>query len=303
MRSAEDLGISAISLGGFSDTALPLNINDSSLSPNMSSLPAAALGWTEMTGTLSILETANTAPRILRNLMHSNTVIPDMSSRKQLFEEFREKLEHDYLRHCDENIPQQRVATMGTRVLLSKIEFLLQQQLLDQDVPQPNEFPASEEMLIKACSLIERHLQVISDELLTGFRWYMRTFFQYHILTYILWYLCINPQSPNSALAFKIVDDSFECYQLFHNDQDAKSKLAIMLKLRAKAMRLRDTTISSDMGPMEDFSLPQIFTGLQDFTENSQLGSTNDISTSGMNNFGDLLHWDRNGDGHDMYRL
>ena len=122
---------------------------------------------------------------------------------------------------------------------------------------------------------------MLSDEMLTAFRWHWKTYFQYHIVTYILWHLCIKPESSSSARAFKLIDHAFE---IFNYDYNSGSKRAVILKLRAKALCLRDSADQQGTVPLDDTA------GLQDLS--GELGDYRDLSNWGTNVHNDFVGWD-----------
>ena len=128
VRSAEDLGIGISNFDPSADTAFPLNINDSDITPDMVSLPAAQIKWTEMTLSLIKIETAYVSQRAIQSVGSPWTTMPDHSLRTKQLKELASHLEYTYIKHCDENIPLQRATIMSTRALISKLEFLLQHQ-------------------------------------------------------------------------------------------------------------------------------------------------------------------------------
>jgi hypothetical protein len=181
------LGISLTNFDPSSDTAFPLNVNDSELSPDMESLPVAEARWTEMTLSLIKIETAYIGQRVIQIIGSSSDTMPSQSLRSKVLQDRVSHLENAYMRHCDENIPVQRATLIATRAFIAKMEFLFQhQQSINQGDAQQDVSYANEETLVAACKILEVNLQVLSDELLRGFQWHLRTYFQYHILTYIL---------------------------------------------------------------------------------------------------------------------
>ena len=78
-----------------------------------------------------------------------------------------------------------------------------------------------------------------------------------------------------------MVDHAFK---IFNYDHNPGSKRALILKLRAKALRLRHSAISQDVFPMEETA------GCQDFSgDPGEYGALSNWSTSGDN---DLFAWD-----------
>jgi hypothetical protein len=294
-RTAEDLGISLPISDPSSDTALPLNVNDAELSPGMDAMPVASAKWTDMTLCLIQIEMAYVSQQAVRSTGSSLVTLPNHESRSRLLQDQIHHLQDKYMGHCDENNPVQRAVILTTSLLIAKLEFLLQhQQSLNRLDKQQNMSHTDEEALVSACIILEKCLQLLSDELLRGLRWHLSTYFQYHIVTYVLRHLCIRPNSPNSAIAFKVVEDSF---RTFNYRTKPGSKWTVMLKLMAKAVRLRKAAEASEMSDIGDCATSQDFGGeLPDFGD-IELGS---ISQFDPDSYADFTEWDSMIDSFDM---
>jgi hypothetical protein len=157
----------------------------------------------------------------------------DGSSKAQELQKFKSRLEDDYLRYGDVNIPIQRGSLLFTPVVIAKLEFVVQQQ----SSPSTS---TNEETLIQACHLLELYLEVQADELLRGFHWQIGSYTQYHLLTYVLWYLCVRPGGPSIERAWNAIE---ACFQLAESRQlttHQGTKWTVLRKLRAKALTIRE---------------------------------------------------------------
>ena len=153
------------------------------------------------------------------------------------------------------------------RGCLTKLDFLLRYQQPSLETNKSQERSCTDEgVLLEACTIIEDHLKIFSDEMLKGFMWYIRTFFQYYIFTSVLWYLCIKPNSPNSTRAFKAIDDTFKVYGYGHNHG---LKWSFILQLKAKAERPRALSNSPDQSLVDTYG----FACRQDFSVESEIPS------------------------------
>ncbi|KAL3422001.1 fungal specific transcription factor [Phlyctema vagabunda] len=283
VRASEDLGISLSSTDLSIDTALPLNLDDIDLSVDMESLPVAKKKWTGMTLSRLQLEAAYVGQQVVQNIGHSSATMSSQTSRDEILKAHLVHVENSYLKYCNENIPVQRLTATMVRGYLIKLDFLMRHQNPSIEIEEsPNDPYASDEGLIEGCLLIEAQINWFSDEMLKGFQWYLRTFFQYYILTDVLRHLCANPNGPHSARAFKTVDDSFKMYNY---RQDHGPKWTFMLQLRAKAERAR----ASSNQPNQVCNEQDASTWLQDFSAPSEI--PNDFA--GWNTAGqsDLFNW------------
>lgn len=250
-RIAEDHGLS-VPENDFGDTDLPLNMDDLQLLEPASE-PATTnksqSRWTEMTCSLIIMETNMRRRTLLSSLTES-------SNADELIAEFRHAIEKKYLSHSDPDIPIQRFGFLLGHMLLSKTEICTRHKLLHlrgQQSPSPIDYEVSQETLILACQALETSLEMHTDELLQGFRWLTITFTPYHLLTNILWNLCVYPAGPHVERAWRSVNLQF----VMTEDPlwpDPGPKWPILVQLRDKALRVRQAHDSSQTRKIADES-------------------------------------------------
>lgn len=238
-RAGEDHGITLSSFDSSSDTRFPSNISDNELSPDMQELPVAKPKWTEMTFTLLMMEIAHVYLRLLRPPTVAAQTAPSESSRVGSLSELMTYLDEKYLKHCDGNIPIQQASILGARAVVTKMQFVVRQQEINRAQTTGHEIHATEDDLVKACEIVEIGLQLQTDDLLRGFRWYFETYTQYHLLTYMLWHLCVNPVGPSIERAWNIIDRCFEIGDRRSLSSELGSKWIFLQRLKDKAMRVR----------------------------------------------------------------
>ncbi|KAH7395986.1 C6 transcription factor [Cadophora sp. MPI-SDFR-AT-0126] len=248
-RAAEDLGITICNVNQFCDARLPLNVDDNELFPDMLDLPAVRPRWTEMTFTLIKMGISQVIQHIHQSPVVSFGGVPSESSRAQSLKDIKTRLEDKYLRYCDQNIPIQRVSSLLTPLILAKLEFVMQQQSSQRHGTQKTTSDANEDTLISACRLLELDLQLQTDELLRGFHWYLGSYTQYHLLTYLLWHFCVKPRGPNVERAWNVLERSFELAEQRQLTTEPGSKWMILKMLRGKALLLRE---AYNAGILED---------------------------------------------------
>jgi hypothetical protein len=281
-RAAEDLGITVCNADQSSDTCLPLNANDSELSPDMQELPVLKPRWTEMTFTLIKIEVGQIIRQVIQNPAVSSGSISSESSRAQVLKDIGTRLEDKYLRYCDQNIPIQRVSSILTPLILAKLEFVIQQQSSQHRGTPKTAFDANEDTLISACRLLEMNLQLQTDELLRGFHWYLGSYTQYHLLTYLLWHLCMKPGGPNVERAWNALECSFQLAEHCQLTTEPGSKWKVLQLLKGKALLIRE---SCNAGKLEDdnAALAQKF-GMANSA--GELGDLTDLGLSGAWDWG-----------------
>lgn len=288
-RAAEDHGIALNNSDTSSDTRLPINIDDSELSPNMQELPVGKSKWTEMTFCLTMLEITNEMRRLYRAPEAPVNISTAEPSRDQIVNDLMTRVQEKYLRHCDCNIPIQNGTQLCGRLLLAKLRFMISQPQLNRCDAKKHPFYASEDALVAACRILEMSSQLQTDDLLRGFRWYFETFTQYHLLTYVLWHLCVKPVGPSVERAWSAIDGSFEIADNRNISCEPWSKWTMFQQLREKAMRIRSSCNME--GPIIDG-------GLKDLSGMNMINGGLENTTGLM--FGDDQNWDFNTASFDM---
>jgi hypothetical protein len=122
----------------FSDTKLPLHINDCDMWPGMAEAPPEREGWTDMTFCLVRCEAINTAsttklvgPRLQKGPTRlgggerGGSAEPSADERRQIVEGFVERVTERYLRHCDPSEPVALMTAMVIRLIFSRFWLLV----------------------------------------------------------------------------------------------------------------------------------------------------------------------------------
>lgn len=237
-RVAEDRALSTNGFGGFSNTKLPLNIDDRDISPNMEAAPTSKPQWTEMTMFLVAAEMNQALQQVSRLSVAVLNGDDKMTSLEQLLRTITARIKDRYLQHCDPNIPIQKSALLLGQVLMGKLSIFVRQQYLRGLSAEESASRATEQTLLLACDTIEIGNELKTDELLSNFHWLFSTFTQYHLLTYALWHLCVRPEVHCADRAWQVVDKSFNLVE----DPSWPSpglKWKVLRKLREKALNIR----------------------------------------------------------------
>lgn len=243
-RVAEDHGFTIFNLDAATDIALPLNVNDNQLDPNMTELPAVEPKWSDMTFTLIIIESNNALLNLHHRAIRSRDAISE-DVRTETFSTLKAHFEQDYLQHCDQNIPVQQATWLIGQVLSRKLEFKSRLPWSKSSffASSPASAPpssclmaqAKEENLLEACGILELNELFYSDDLLEGFQWSFQTYPQYDVIMYILWHLCIQPEGPNINRAWKLIDVAFAT-ETAHREG---WKWKVLRRLRERARKVR----------------------------------------------------------------
>ncbi|KAG4444018.1 hypothetical protein IFR05_000478 [Cadophora sp. M221] len=240
-RVGEDLGLIILNFDGATDVALPLNVNDNQLEPNMKILPPPELGWTEMSFTLIIMEVNKMLQEINQSRLKYEDIASYEAARQRIIHSLVERQER-YLQYCDENIPAQRAAHLIDRILTAKLQFITRRHSRSTSSGAQSLSQDTEENFESACDILELSRQFSTDDMLEGFRWICQSFPQYNILMYDLWRLCKDVEGWNVERAWELVDASFEGQDERCHDWN----WAVLEKLRAKARLMRTSVKEQD---------------------------------------------------------
>ncbi|KAJ5577028.1 hypothetical protein N7535_003954 [Penicillium sp. DV-2018c] len=244
-RVAEDHGLS-VPENYFGDTEIPLNIDDQNLSEMNVAQPVSQDKWTGMTFSLIIME-------INRRGLALHKSLADVTDSEQLIAELKRTIQEKYLRHSDPNIPIQRLGLLLGQLLLAKIEVCIRQRLLQRQPSSTSSLDqsATQETVALACHALELALETHNDELLHGYRWLIDTFTQYHLLTFVLWNLCVSPGGPHVERAWRCLDMHFALNE-DPSSPDPGPKWPIIVLLRDKARSIRQAHCSESSGILKD---------------------------------------------------
>lgn len=231
-RMSEDHGITIISQDAFGDAEIPTNIDDIDISEAKTEPVPSQPRWTEMTFSLIVIHinrvwTVLTQPK------------PNSDKPEKILEELNVTITEAFMQYCDPDIPIQRMGLVLWRVLKCKLEVQIRQKAL---LSQPNSSmnqEAAQELLGIAVRGLDFDLQMSNDELLRGYRWLTSTHTQYHLLTYILWHLCLSPTGPHVEDAWRGINIHFDIAEKDPMAPDPGPKWPMLVQLRAKALRVR----------------------------------------------------------------
>jgi len=256
-RAGEDYGLeNTTSLALKSDVDIPLNVDDSELRPDMAALPEEKSGWTPMTFSIINIDIAMAMQKLADIAAASSPLAPlSERMREEIMGELK-TLVRKRLEHANPIIPRHRMTILCSTFLLRKLSFITKVQwaLLRQSDGNNTQHTAvaTEENLAAALEILEPKLYT-EDELLKQFVWLSKAYPQYHVMTYVLWHLCIRPDGPNVEKAWQAVETFFAEDLWGPGILGHGSKAAVLAALRAKAESARESLgQSTGMGDTEE---------------------------------------------------
>ncbi|KAF4459680.1 hypothetical protein FALBO_13553 [Fusarium albosuccineum] len=236
-RGAEDYGIqnpgSSSQVFGVDQ---PRNLHDSDLSPDMKELPPSRPGWTRMTLPLVSIQVARAWAQLYQ-LGWSADGTPGEEVRAQVIREAISRTE-DILQRCNPVVPEQKMTIIIARLILRKLDIVTRRQWQTLQQPDDRASWATESDMLEAMELLEHSNSMWQDEDLQPYYWVARAFPQYHMMAYILRYLCVYPHGPNASRAFAAVETHLEGVKGAEQGPLKGLKWTVLVTLRERAMML-----------------------------------------------------------------
>ncbi|KAJ0116594.1 hypothetical protein J7T55_009744 [Diaporthe amygdali] len=227
----------------FSDTKLPLHVNDSDLHPDMTDPPVERDGWTDMTFCMVRCEAINTAsstkligPGLQRGPWRGGGDIGSsgfsVEGRKQIVQDFVERITNKYLRHCDPSEPVLLMSSMVMKLIFARFWLLVYRpqpgptsnNARAEKSPTPEGTPSNsgstpssqepriplepetrEKLFSMSIEVLELSTSILTHPNLIKWSWYTSTFVQWHAIGYVLAEICCRPPSAECDRAWSAV--------------------------------------------------------------------------------------------------
>ena len=227
-RASEDHGCDPTINDHNFDTQMPLNVNDTDLSPDMKELPEAKIGCTEMTFGLIRFEITSVLRRIqyvppgpkrCTRFFSEATV----ERKEQWIRECHARLEERYLQNTDMSVPLywvsydpktsspsfltpfQVIATVS-RLIMSKMWLIIYHpfQRIDGGTSLPQE--TRDKLFETSLENIEYSLLLETEEKTRRWGWLFRTYVQWHAIAFLLSELRVRTTGPEVERAWRAIE-------------------------------------------------------------------------------------------------
>ncbi|EHK25087.1 uncharacterized protein TRIVIDRAFT_32761 [Trichoderma virens Gv29-8] len=255
VRIAEDFGGEPFILEPSLHAELPLNINDTSLDPDISELPSPQPGRSEMLFSLVRFEVSNFARRIAfsdRFCQSNGYPMLNEEQKCQSVDQFRERIEKQYLSYCHKAVPLDYITVKSSRLILAKLKLAACKPRANQNhgIPLRANYR-------KACEEVLEHVHVLR-RYSKGRRWLwlFQTYVEWDVLAYLLLDICISlslpPSSEPLTVPWDVIDES---YNHWKNSPDVyrDRRWANIEKLRSQALfvieKAQNTTPAPQTNP------------------------------------------------------
>ncbi|KAE9975191.1 hypothetical protein EG328_003415 [Venturia inaequalis] len=242
-RASEDHGCDPTIIDHAFDTQMPANVNDDELDPHMTELPKSKTGCTEMTFGLIRFEIAST----LRKLQYvppgsrkCNRILTEMSMEKKenWIKECHEKLESQYIKDGDMNVPLYWVIATVSRLIMSKMWLMVYHpfQRIDGGSSLPQEI--RDKLFQTSVENVEYSLLLENEDRTKKWGWLFRTYVQWHAIAFLLSELCVRTEGESVERAWKAID--FVLNRRFIDDTNSHSTNKMKSHLWKPMKRLMD---------------------------------------------------------------
>jgi len=275
VRSSEDRGSPSMIVPDSFDTKIPYNVNDADIGPLSFSEIYDRVGCTEMTFNLITLE-ASVFARVFalpdHNVGSQEEGIADWYRRKAQAEELRKLLHDKYLVHCDTSVPLYWVCKTVATVIGLKMQLHLQYPMQGRRLVPESERDRTANMKL-AVEMLEHTEAVEHHGHAAHFRWFIKTYVQWHPLAVVLAELCVEPGGPYVDRAWAAIDTMMERL----GDRIADSRKGTLwrplkkLHVKAQAARARHERMHPEQAPQPrqeqlQQDIPRSSTGLSDIS-------------------------------------
>lgn len=260
-QASVDRGSDPIIVSNSFSTQLPLNINDRELIPGSPEEVHPRSEYTDSTLSLVCHEIFDVERRLnytpAGGFDTSQVMAEDpWAQRRAWVIACQQRLEDNYLRHCDMAIPVQRYTKFVADIMTAIMWLLVYRPLQRQPhytsvlIPEPG-------ILYLCVEVVEKANQVSKDSALGNFRWFSQLWTQWHALAVMIAELCVQSEGPTVERAWTVVESMYKETAQYVADTD-KGKLwrpikKLMKKAHAVRMKhLEDVAARQNVQPVSD---------------------------------------------------
>lgn len=262
IRSCEDRGSDPIILPGTFNTKRPANINDDDMDPQ-STLPIVERhGFTEMTKsivTYIIWETAIGVGYVPPVQEGEQELAPKISfeQKEASIAEVENQVQREVLIYCDSSNPIAWTTSVIARLIMARLRLLLYHPPLHDNRSPLHQSVPRDVVLLAAVQTLEYTHLLETDPAAEPWRWFCRTYVQWHALAAALAELCVKDKG-------QLVDRTWRIVEVVFNDSAARiadSRKGMLWrpikKLWNKAQSKRIQSTSMMISPVPQQPLPQ----------------------------------------------
>ena len=243
---------------------MPLNINDSDMDPQ-STLPILERhDFTEMTKTKVahvVWETALAVGYVPPMKEGEEDSPPKFSfeQKEVLLSQVEKRLQGKVLIYCDPSNPIGWTTAVITRLIMTRVRLGLYHPPLHDNRSASHQHVARDLVLLVAVQNMECSHLLDTDPTTEPWRWFFKTYVQWHSLAAALAELCVQDSGPLAERAWRIIDVVFDDWSARIADSSKGMLWRPIKKLMNKAQAKRNESKSKDNSqmPLQQQPLPQ----------------------------------------------
>lgn len=226
------------------DTRMPLNINDTDLTAEMTQPPVEREGVTEMTFCLMrchamrvVWKLGYMAPRKKFGSAAADTHL-DSANQNSLVNDLENLLQDRYLKHCDTRIPFPRLTVSVARIITLRLWMTILS-------PRGHTDKTIRERLFNiTVQILQLSNDMLTSEDMRQWAWHSKTHLQCYSIAFLLAELCRRPPSPECDHAWECVTAVYERWNGMETEKRGPLWRSIQ-RLMARARYVREVQTSS----------------------------------------------------------
>lgn len=252
LRSTEESGTELIIQPRSFDTELPLNINESDISPSGTEPPKPREGRTDCAMSVVRYELAALARRLHHfsaevGPVKADDAVAGRRERERLLLEVYDRVEENFLKHCvtADDDPLFWMAAMVARVVMAKMGLVIYQPMLFPGSGPELSADIRDRLFVSTIEIVEYNHILNTDPRFQKWRWLFQTYRQWNAIAYMLIEMSRRPWSPTCERAWKAA--SILVYDHPIDSAKESDHMAVWIpikKLYLKARRHRQTEIA-----------------------------------------------------------
>ena len=250
IRGAEDVGTDPLIMESSFNTRKPANINDSDISPDSIEPILERHGFTEMTKVSLSHDVASVVWRVGYAPPPKLDEVPVERSpgeKLQILAEVEEQIRTDILAYCDTSVPIAWTTSVVAQLIIRRLRLAVYHP--PQHSSRPRERPrlSKETLLTTAVECMEFAHLLDTEPIAARWRWFFKTYVQWHALAATLAELCHQIKGPLVERAWRIVDVVFDDWATRIADSPNGMLWRPIKKLRSRAQAVRNEAHMSSM--------------------------------------------------------
>ncbi|KAL4741879.1 fungal-specific transcription factor domain-containing protein [Aspergillus similis] len=268
LRSSEDHGTDVQIHDHMFDTRLPLNVNDTDLSPDAKEPPKPRVGFTDMTFFLIRCDICYALRRVAYTCPNTSGAIsgPTPDNCPNVVQTVNMHIEEQYLKHCDMSDPIQWISATVARLVLTKMWLVIHHPITRSDLESQVSHESRESLFITSIEVTEFARLIKEDKNTQKWSWMFDAHMQWHAIAMVLSELCVRPLSPLTDRAWVAVTTVYDDWL-----QTAKQRKGMLWRPLAKLMKRAGALRKRQLAEIENQHVAVQHTFSSHFPEHSRL--------------------------------